>query len=139
MLLTACLIVGAPAILAPQSIYEGESVFTDYLNPVGEASFMSIPGMSFNSSVGFSYMSSGDYGSDGFGYYLGHFSYRLRSDLTLNWDAGIRSSMVGPETGDSPQLFLPNFDLTYRPSERFMVRLQVHQYQRSLYNNRILR
>ena len=139
MLLSACLIAGTPAMLAPQSVYEGESVFTDYLNPVGEVSFMSIPGLSFNSSVGFSYMSSGEYGSDGFGYYLGHFSYRLRSDLTLHWDVGVRSSMMGPESGESPQLFLPNFDLTYKPSDRLMVRLSFHQYNRSLYNYGIRR
>ena len=139
ILFSAFLIASSPAPLASQSVYEGESVFTDYLNPVGEASFMRIPGLSFNSSVGFSYMSSGNYGSDGFGYYLGHFSYRLRSDLTLNWDVGVRSSMIGQGSGEEPQLFLPNFDLTYSPSDRFMVRLQVRQYNHSLYNYGIRR
>jgi len=61
------------------------------------------------------------------GYYMGHFSYRLGSSLTLNWDVGVGTTLTGPDGMNDYQVFLPNLDLTYRPSDRFMVRLQFQQ------------
>lgn len=104
-------------------------MFSDYLNTPASSGFLHVPGLSFQSSVGFSYYSSGAYGSQGMGYYMGHFRYRLGSDWTLNWDVGIGTSMSGTGYGENPQLFIPNLDLTYRPNDRFMFRLQYNQYR----------
>ena len=106
-----------------------ESVFNDYLNPSQPLSFMSVPGLTFNSSVGFSYSSFGDYGSQSFGYYMGHFRYSLGSKWSLNWDVGVRSIMAGESVQEAPSLFIPNFDLTYRPGRRFMISFQYRQFQ----------
>ncbi|MBN2184134.1 MAG: hypothetical protein JW746_02285 [Candidatus Krumholzibacteriota bacterium] len=108
---------------------ETESVFNDYLNPSPSSSFMSLPGLTFNSSVGFSYSSYGDYGSQGFGYYLGHFRYSLGPKWSLNWDVGVRSVMAGENFQEDPSLFIPNFDLTYRSGRKFMVSFQYRQLQ----------
>ena len=109
-----------------------ESVFDDYLNPVkSEAGFLTIPGLNFHSSVGFSYASSKGFGDVGMGYYMGHFSYQLGSTVTLNWYVGVGSYMVGGQ-GENYQVFIPNFALTWQPSENFLFRLQ---YSRGAYLN----
>ncbi len=106
-----------------------QSVFDDYLNPYPSSSFISIPGLSFSSSAGFSYSSYGSYGSQGFGYYMGHFRYRIGAGWSLNWDVGVRSAMSGVGAGQSPDLFIPNLNLTYRSGKRFMISFQYRQYQ----------
>ncbi|HSG28299.1 MAG TPA: hypothetical protein VLA34_07445 [Candidatus Krumholzibacterium sp.] len=126
--LITCIMLLFAAQAGAQAPAAGESVFSDYLNPSQEASFLSIRGLSFNSSVGFAYQSWGQHGSDGFGYYMGHFSYRVTRGLTLNWDVGVRSSMMGPDSGQDMQLYLPNLDLTYRPNDKMMIKLQFNQY-----------
>lgn len=104
------------------------SVFDDYLNPTHPGGgFLRIPGLDFRSSVGFSYASSGSYGSTGMGYYMGHFSYRLGSSLTLNWDVGVGTTFTGPDGMNDYNFFIPNIDLTYRPSDRLVMRLQFQQ------------
>lgn len=127
ILLILCLSV-LPGLSYAQGAYEEESVFSDYLNPVSQPSFLRVPGLGFSSSIGFSYSSYGNYGSDGFGFYMGHFNYSLGSKVTLAWDVGIRSSMTGPDAGGDPQFFLPNLDLTYKPNDRMMLKFQVRQY-----------
>ncbi len=105
-----------------------QSVFDDYLNPVNtEAGFLRIPGLNFRSSVGFSYASSRGFGDVGMGYYMGHFSYRMGSTVTLNWDVGVGSYMMGGDGMNSYQVMIPNFNVTWRPSENVMVRLQYMQ------------
>lgn len=128
VLVACCLLqvagVAAREVTAPG----GHSVFSDYLNQgYPSAGFMRIPGLDFRSSIGFSYSSSAAYGETGMGYYMGHFSYRLGRSLTLNWDIGVGSYLVGPDGMDNHQVFLPNFDLTYRPSEHMLLRLQFQQ------------
>jgi hypothetical protein len=104
------------------------SVFSDYLNPVKpEAGFLRIPGLGFRSSVGFSYASSRGFGDMGMGYYMGHFSYRLGSTVTLNWDVGVGSYMRGGDGVNGYEIFIPNFNLTWRPSDHMIVRLQYMQ------------
>ena len=105
------------------------NVFSDYLNVGSSVGFLHVPGFDFNSSMGFSYMSSDGYGSAGMGYYMGHFSFRLRPSLTLRWDVGVRSMLAGQDIDQKPQLFLPNIDLTYRPSDKMFFRIQYYQYQ----------
>lgn len=106
----------------------GRSVFDDYLNPTSpQGGFLRVPGLDFRSSVGFSYLSSESYGSTGMGYYMGHFSYRLGSSLTLNWDVGVGSTFTAPDGMNDYSFFIPNIDLTYRPSDRFLMRLQFRQ------------
>ncbi|MCK4236891.1 MAG: hypothetical protein KAX38_07210 [Candidatus Krumholzibacteria bacterium] len=112
-----------------QDELSGPSVFSDYLNVHQPESFLHIPGLEFHSSAGFSFFSSKGSGSVGMGYYLGHFDLCLSSSLTLHWDVGFRSMMTGPNNGETPDLFLPNVDLTYRPSDKFMLRLQFQQYR----------
>jgi len=105
-----------------------QSVFDDYLNPVNtEAGFLRIPGLKFRSSIGFSYASSRGFGDVGMGYYMGHFSYSLGSTVTLNWDVGVGSYMMGGDGMNSYQVMIPNFNVTWRPSENVMVRLQYLQ------------
>jgi hypothetical protein len=104
------------------------SVFDDYLNPVASGpGFLRVPGLSFHSSVGFSYASSKGFGDVGMGYYLGHFSYSLGSTVTLNWAVGVGSYMTGGDGMNSYQVMIPNFDLTWKPSENVMVKLQYMQ------------
>jgi len=105
----------------------GESVFSDYLNANRSDSFLRIPGLSFESSMGFSYMSFGNGFSAGYGYYMGHFSLDLSNSVTLHWDLGLRSIVSGSEFTRSPEFFIPNVDLTYRHSDKFQVRLQFQQ------------
>ena len=107
---------------------EEKSVFEDYLNPVNsETGFLRIPGLNFHSSVGFSYASSKGFGDVGMGYYMGHFSYRLGSSVTLNWDVGVGSYMMGGDGMNGYQVMIPNFNMTWRPSDNVMVRLQYMQ------------
>lgn len=104
------------------------SVFDDYLNPVDSGpGFLRIPGLNFHSSVGFSYASSKGFGDVGMGYYMGHFSYRLGSTVTLNWAVGVGSYMMGGDGMNNYQVMIPNFDVTWRPSENVMVKLQYMQ------------
>lgn len=116
-----------------QDRLEGESVFSDYLNVNQPGSFLHIPGLDFRSSMGFSFFSSDLYGSTGMGYYMGHFNLSLSPSLTLRWDVGLQSTMMGPYADESPRLFLPNVDLTYRPSDKFLLRIQYQQYNHTDY------
>lgn len=105
-----------------------QSVFDDYLNPVNtDAGFLMIPGLNFRSSVGFSYASSKGFGDVGMGYYMGHFSYNLGSTVTLNWDVGVGSYMMGGDGMNSYQVMIPNFNVTWRPGDNVMVKLQYMQ------------
>ncbi|MBN2072096.1 MAG: hypothetical protein JW814_11635 [Candidatus Krumholzibacteriota bacterium] len=106
------------------------SVFEDYLNPSTQARYLNLPGLSFNSSMGFSYSSYGNDRSQGYGYYMGHISYRLGPDWSLNCDIGVRTTMMASDgMRESSELFIPNFDLTYRPSSKLMISFQYRQYQ----------
>ncbi len=121
-----------PALCSAQSdpAPQRPSVFSDYLNVQSPGRFLSIPGLSFESSVGFSYFSGGGaYDSFGMGYYMGHFGLQLAKNLTLRWDVGVGTVMRGADDYSQPEIFLPNVDLTYRPSENFSVRLQFQQYR----------
>ena len=110
------------------TVPEERSVFDDYLNPVNsETGFLRIPGLNFHSSVGFSYASSKGFGDVGMGYYMGHFSYKIGNTVTLNWDVGVGSYMMGGDGMNSYQVMIPNFDVTWRPSENVMVKLQYMQ------------
>ena len=104
------------------------SVFSDYLNNSVTDRFIHIPGLGFKSSMGVSFASNGNQ-SQSIGYYMGHFNYGLGQSWNLNLDVGVRS-MVGQQMqGSSPEVFIPNFDLTYSPPDsKFMLRLQFHQY-----------
>ena len=106
-----------------------ESVFSDYLDTQRIGNLLNIPGLEFQSSMGFSFFSSNGYGSVGMGYYLGHFNLRLNSSLTLRWDVGVRSMMAGSQYDGNLEFFLPNVDLTYRPSDKFLLRFEFHQYR----------
>ena len=117
------------AVVSAQDTQPAESVFEDYLNIKEPAGFLRIPGLEFSSSMGFSYFSSKDIGSGGMGYYLGHFDLNLSSSLTLHADVGVCSMVTGTCADQAPQLFVPNIDLTYRPSDSFMMRLQFNQYR----------
>jgi hypothetical protein len=111
------------------------SVFSDYLNPQTGASFLRVPGLSFSTSAGFSYFSVGGAESFGMGYYMGHFGLKLSSSVSLNWDVGVGSVIRSTSEYNQPQIFLPNVDLTYRPSENFMLKLEYHQYRYPGYGN----
>lgn len=127
LLLIVLLSLCGPAAAQERQPVE-RSVFDDYLNPTSPGGgFLRVPGLDFRSSVGFSYFSSGSYGSTSMGYYMGHFSYRLGSSLTLNWDLGVGSTLTGPDGMNDYRFFVPNVDLTYRPSDRFLMRLQFQQ------------
>jgi hypothetical protein len=112
-----------------QEAVEATSVFSDYLNVDDSIGFLTVPGLDFSSSMGFSYMSSDGFGSAGMGYYMGHFSLELRPSLTLRWDIGVRSMLAGQDVDQRPQLFMPNIDLTYKPSDQLFLRIQYSQYQ----------
>jgi hypothetical protein len=122
-------LLAAPVGVRAQVDTRQPSVFNDYLNVKAPSSFLSIPGLSFQSSMGFSYVSAGGAGSFGMGYYMGHFGYRLGSSLTLHADVGVGSIMTDENGYRRPELFLPNLDLTYHPSNSFIFRLQFQQYR----------
>ncbi len=103
------------------------SVFSDYLDSNINGGFINIPGLQFKSSMGVSYFSSGDYSSS-MGYYMGHFTYEFGSSWDLNVDVGVSSRLDQNIGTQSPQLFVPNIDLTYRPSKKFMLRLHFSRY-----------
>ena len=128
-----CVVIAGIVFLAggvsAQDTQQPASVFDDYLNVKEPAGFLRIPGLEFSSSMGFSYFSSNDIGSGGMGYYLGHFDLSLSSSLTLHADVGVSSMVTGPYADQSPQLYVPNIDLTYRPSDSFMMRIQFNQYR----------
>ncbi len=128
----SCVIILAALAVVPgnvsaQTEYEQESVFFDYLNIQRNDGFLNLPGLHFHSSVGFSFFSSNAFGSFGTGYYIGHFDYRLSSSLTLRWDIGIHSTLTGQNTNEVPEFFIPNLDLTYRPNDSLMLRIQYSQ------------
>jgi len=119
--------VSGAALAQTEGAAARQSVFSDYLNPQTGASFLRVPGLSFSSSAGFSYFSGGGGESFGMGYYMGHFGLKLSSSISLNWDVGVGSVMRGTSEYNQPQFFIPNMDLTYRPSDNFMLRIEYHQ------------
>jgi len=119
---------------AGQDAVEVTSVFTDYLNVQPPGGFLHIPGLDFNTSMGFSYISSSEFGSVGTGYYMGHFSLRLSRTMMVRWDVGVLSDLAGDYAEQQPRLFLPNVDLTYRPTDKMTFRIQYRQYDRSPYH-----
>jgi len=122
----------APALCFAQEdlTTQRPSVFSDFLNAQALGNLLSIPGLSFQSSVGYSYFSGGgDLGSFGMGYYMGHFGLQLSRNLTLRWDVGVGMATRNEGEYGNPEIFLPNVDLTYRPSENFALRLQFNQYR----------
>jgi hypothetical protein len=127
MLSAAVLLLAAAAIGQTDDAVVRPSVFSDYLRAQSPGSFLRIPGLSFSSSMGFTFFSGGDMGSAGMGYYLGHFGLRLSESITLRWDVGVGSLMKSAEEYRQPEFFIPNVDLTYRPSDKFMLRLQYQQ------------
>jgi hypothetical protein len=130
LIVTIALVLGASGAFAQTAgVPDRPSVFNDYLNPQSGASFLRVPGLSFSSSMGFSYFSGGGLESFGMGYYMGHFGLKLSSSLSLNWDVGVGSMMRSTTQYDQPAFFLPNVDLTYRPSDSFMMRFEFHQYR----------
>ena len=128
ILILVAFLLAVPTVVGAQLDPRQPSVFNDYLNVRPPSSFLSIPGLSFTSSMGFSFV-SGNVGSVGMGYYAGHFGYSLSSSLTLNADVAIGSVMTGANGYQKPEIFLPNIDLTYRPNSTFMLRLQFQQYR----------
>ncbi len=118
---------------AGRDAVEATSVFTDYLNVRPPGGFLHIPGLDFDTSMGFSYLSSSAFGSIGTGYYMGHFSLRLSSTMTVRWDVGVLSDIAGDYADQQPRLFIPNVDLTYRPTDKMSFRIQYRQYDRSPY------
>lgn len=109
------------------------SVFSDYLKSQDTGNFLFVPGIEFSSSVGYTYFSGGN-GSFGMGYYMGHFDLGLAKNLKLHWDVGVGTEMRQSGEYGRPELFIPNFDLTYRPSDKFFIRLQYQQYPWPGYN-----
>ena len=106
-----------------------ESVFSDYLNSSAGSDFINIPGLNFRSSMGVSFSSDGAQ-SAGMGYYMGHFNYEFSSSWNLRVDVGVSSMLTERMDGSSPQLCVPNIDLTYRPKDsNFMLRFQFRQYR----------
>jgi len=126
------LLLTVPA--AGQEPVEGTSVFTDYLNVRPPGGFLHIPGLEFDTSMGFSYLSSSRFGSVGTGFYMGHFSLRLSPSVTVRWDVGLLSDIAGDYADQQPRFFFPNVDLTYRPSDKMAFRIQYRQYDRSSYH-----
>jgi hypothetical protein len=136
LVLSMILAFGSVASFAQTDVAQTRpSVFSDYLNPRTGSSFLHVPGLSFSTSAGFSYFSGGGGESFGMGYYMGHFGLSLSNSVSLNWDVGVGSVMRSASEYNQPQFFLPNVDLTYRPSESFMLRLEYHQYRYPGYSN----
>jgi hypothetical protein len=134
--LSVILAFGSVASFAQTDVAQTRpSVFSDYLNPRTGSSFLHVPGLSFSTSAGFSYFSGGNGYSFGMGYYMGHFGLSLSNSVSLNWDVGVGSVMRSASEYNQPQFFLPNVDLTYRPNESFMLRLEYHQYRYPGYYN----
>ena len=130
LVLSVILVFGSVAAFAQTgSTPERQSVFSDYLNPQGGSSFLHVPGLSFSTSAGFSYFSGGGMESFGMGYYMGHFGLKLSNSISLNWDVGVGSVMKSVSDYNQPQFFIPNVDLTFKPSDNFMMRLEFHQYR----------
>lgn len=127
LLLLACPAAGEDGAAAT-------SVFSDYLNVRPPGGFLHIPGLDFNTSMGFSYLSSSDFGSVGTGYYMGHFSLRLSRNMMVRWDVGVLSDITGDYADQQPRLFVPNIDLTYRPTDKMTFRIQYRQYDRPSYH-----
>jgi hypothetical protein len=128
VILSMVLLFGSAAAYAQTgSVPDRPSVFNDYLNPQSGTSFLRVPGLTFSSSVGFSYFSGGQMESFGMGYYMGHFGLKLSSSVSLNWDIGVGSIMRSTNAYNQPQFFVPNIDLTFKPSDSFMMRLEFHQ------------
>jgi len=116
-----------PATIQGRQSGVRNSVFSDYLNTNAGGGFINIPGLQFKSSMGVSYFSSGGYSSS-MGYYMGHFTYEFGSSWDLNVDVGVSSRLDQKIGTSSPQLFVPNIDLTYKPNEKFMLRLHFSRY-----------
>ncbi len=130
MIILGVALLAVPALLLAQDgmAPQRPSVFDDFLDMQSPGRMLGIPGLTFQSSAGFTYFSGGgSYDSFGMGYYMGHFGLQLAKNLTLRWDVGVGS--VLRDSGDTrqPQVFLPNVDLTYRPSSNFMIKLQYQQ------------
>jgi hypothetical protein len=123
------LFAAAAASAQTAGTIERPSVFNDYLNVKSPGSFLHVPGLSFSSSAGFSFFSGGGSESFGMGYYMGHFGLNLSSSISLHWDVGVGSVMRSTNEYNQPELFVPNLDLTYRPSDSFILRLEFHQYR----------
>jgi hypothetical protein len=116
-------------IVTEEDLSSDESVFFDYLNPPRSGGgFLHIPGLNFHSSIGASFYSGG-FESVGVGYYMGHFSMRLSSSWAIRWDMGVMTNVTGPQAGQQAQFVIPNLDLVYRPSDKFILRLQYRQYR----------
>jgi hypothetical protein len=130
----AVIIVLSAVTAMGQGAVEATSVFTDYLNVQPPGGFLNIPGLDFNTSMGFSYLSSSEFGSVGTGYYMGHFSLRLSRTMMVRWDVGVLSDIAGDYSDQQPRLFIPNVDLTYRPTDKMTFRIQYRQYDRSPYH-----
>ncbi|MDZ7859685.1 MAG: hypothetical protein U5O15_03295 [Candidatus Krumholzibacteriota bacterium] len=114
------------------------SIFSDYLNNAVTDGSICIPGLDFKSSMGVSFASNGNQ-SQSLGYYMGHFNYGFGQSWDLNLDVGVRSVFGQQTQGASPEVFVPNIDLTYNPPDsNFMLRLQFRQY-RSLFGYRYSR
>lgn len=126
-------IISAAVILtsgsaAAQDTSVEHSVFEDYLNPGRDSGgFLRLPGLDFSSSVGFSWFSGGQAGSNGMGYYMGHFSYAFGPSLRLDWAVGVGSYLRGQQGMNDYEFFIPSVDLTYRPSEKMLLKLQFRQ------------
>jgi hypothetical protein len=131
--LVVVVLISLASAAGAQDVREAESVFSDYLNVQPPGGFLHVPGLDFNTSMGFSYLSSSGCGSVGMGYYLGHFSLQLSQTLTVRWDVGIQSELTGRYEGQQPQLILPNVDLTYRPNDTMTFRIQYRQYNHPSY------
>lgn len=119
---------------AGQDSAAATSVFSDYLNVQPPGGFLHIPGLDFNTSMGFSYFSSSELGSVGTGYYMGHFSLRLSRTMMVRCDVGLLSDIAGEYADQQPRFFVPNVDLTYRPTDKMTFRIQYRQYDRPSYH-----
>lgn len=132
IIVLAILFLAGPS--AGQDAVGVTSVFTDYLNVQPPGGFLHIPGLDFNTSMGFSYFSSSELGSIGTGYYMGHFSLRLSRTMTVRWDVGLLSDLAGDYADQQPRFFVPNIDLTYRPTDKMTFSIQYRQYDRPSYS-----
>ena len=123
-------IISSPAIARESRLKE--SVFSDYLNSSAAGDFINIQGLDFSSSMGVSFSSMGDQ-SAGMGYYMGHFNYEFSPSWNLRVDVGVSSMLTQGDGANSPQLYIPNIDLTYKPEDSdFMLRFQFRQYRQPL-------